>query len=173
MLNLFKGETNMRKSLYGLGFAFIASAMMAVPAFAGHSSAGTKIGILTCDAVPGSKLNLLVHSTTDVECTFNSTAGEGTEHYVGETGVGFGIDLKWDSESHLVFTVFAAEGSGSNKLSSGKYVGVGAEAAAGLGLGAHALVGGSNKSVSLQPAIQAGVGVGASAGLTYLYLQAK
>jgi len=163
----------MRKSLFGIGLAAIVSVMMAAPAFAGHSSAGTKIGVLTCNAIPNSKVNLLIHSTTDVDCTFKSTAGDGTEHYVGETGVGLGIDLKWDSESHLVFTVFAAENSGVNKLSDGKYVGAGAEAAAGLGLGAHVLVGGSNKSISLQPAIQGGTGAGASAGITYLYLQAK
>jgi len=172
MLNLLKGEMEMRKSLFGLAFALIAFATMSVPAFAEHSSAGVKIGVLTCNAIPGSKVNLLIHSTTDVACTFKSTAGE-TEQYVGETGVGFGIDLKFDSESHLVFTVFAAESSGVNKLSSGKYIGVGAEAAAGIGLGAHVLVGGSNKSVSLQPAIEGGVGAGASAGVTYLYLQAK
>ncbi|MDQ6992666.1 MAG: DUF992 domain-containing protein [Mariprofundus sp.] len=163
----------MRKSLFGLGLALVASALMAAPAFAGHSTAGTKIGVLNCDSIPGSGVNLLIHSTVDLECTFNSTDGSGVEHYVGETGVGFGIDLKWDSKRHLVFSVFAADTkSGSNKM-AGKYAGVGAAAAVGLGLGAQVLVGGSDKSVSLQPVIEGSEGIGASAGLTYLYLQAK
>jgi len=150
----------------------MALSMAAAPAFAGNSTAGTKIGVLTCKTVPHSTVNLLIHSTTNVRCEFVATDGSGVEHYIGETGVGLGVDLSYKRESTIAFTVFAADNkSGSHKM-AGKYVGAGASATFGAGLGAHVLVGGGDDSISLQPAIEGNTGLGASAGLTYLYIQA-
>lgn len=155
------------------GMALMTAMFAAIPAWAGNSTAGTKIGVLTCDAIPESGVNLLIHSTVDVSCSFKSTDGSGVEHYVGETGVGLGIDFRIDRTRQMVFTVFAADTThGSNKL-AGKYVGAGGSATVGVGVGAQVLVGGSNKSVSLQPVIEGSTGVGVSAGVTYLYIQAK
>jgi hypothetical protein len=168
-------EANMkiRRFLLGMGFAVMASLLVTIPAYAGNSTAGTKIGILTCKTVPNSGVNLLIHSTVDITCRFESTDGSGVEHYIGETGVGLGIDFSYDIKKQMVFTVFAADTvSGSHKL-AGKYGGVGASVSAGLGGGVQLLVGGSNRSVSLQPVIEGSTGVGASVGITYLYLQAK
>ena len=162
-----------RTTMFGIGMTLMAAMVAAVPAWAGNSTAGTKIGILTCNAIPESGVNLLIHSTVDVSCSFNSTDGSGTEQYVGETGVGLGIDFRFDRERQLVFTVFAADTThGSHKL-AGKYVGAGGSATLGVGVGAQVLVGGSNKSVSLQPVIEGSTGIGVSAGVTYLFLQAK
>ncbi|MDQ6992665.1 MAG: DUF992 domain-containing protein [Mariprofundus sp.] len=152
----------------------LASVLLAtIPAYAGNSSAGTKVGILTCKTVPDSGVNLLIHSTVDITCRFESTDGSGVEHYVGETGVGFGIDFSYDIKKQMAFTVFAADTvNGSHKL-AGKYGGVGASVSAGLGGGVQLLIGGSNKSISLQPVIEGSTGIGASVGITYLFLQAQ
>jgi len=160
----------MRNLLLGMGMALL---LITVPAYAGSSTAGTKIGILTCKTVPNSGVNLLIHSTVDITCRFESTDGSGVEHYVGETGVGFGIDLSYNINKQMVFTVFAADTvNGSHKL-AGKYGGAGASVSAGVGGGVQLLVGGSNKSVSLQPVIEGSTGIGASVGITYLFLQAQ
>lgn len=159
--------------LQACSIALMALLLATAPSYAGNSTAGTKIGILTCNAVPESGVNLLIHSTVDVTCRFESTDGSGIEHYVGETGIGLGIDFRYERERHLVFTVFAADTvSGSHKL-SGKYGGAGASVSVGIGAGVQLLVGGSNKSISLQPVIEGSTGVGVSAGITYLFLQAK
>jgi len=156
-----------------IGMALTASLFMAAPVFAGESTAGTKIGVLTCDIVPGSGLNLIIHSTTDVTCKYDSTDKSGTEYYIGETGIGLGINLQFDTARKLVFTVLAADGKrGSYKL-AGKYIGAGASASVGVGVGAQVLIGGSDKSISLQPVIEGSTGAGAAAGITYLYLQKK
>ncbi len=158
-----------RNILLGMALALMAT----FPAYAGNSTAGTKIGVLTCNSVPGSGVNLLIHSTVDIACKFESTDGSSVEHYIGETGIGFGIDINYKLERHLAFAVFAADTvRGSHKL-AGKYGGAGASATVGVGAGAQVLVGGSNKSVSLQPVIEGSTGVGVSAGITYLFLQAK
>jgi len=162
----------MKVKMMILSMLSIALVLAAIPAYAGNSTAGTKIGILTCHSIPGSGVNLLIHSTVDVACTFDSTDGSGVEQYIGETGIAFGININFSVERHLLFTVFAADTVRGNHKLAGKYGGVGALASVGIGAGAQVLVGGSDSSISLQPVLEATTGVGASAGLTYLYLQA-
>lgn len=136
------------------------------------SSSGTKVGELVCKQVKGSRLNLIIHSTADVKCEFKSTAGGTVERYKGETGVGFGVDLNFKEDEALVFAVFSADFKPGTYQLAGKYGGAGASAAVGAGVGVQALVGGNNRTVSLQPAVSASTGVGASVGITYLYLEA-
>jgi len=162
----------MEKKLTAILITIAAIFAFALPLQAGESTAGTKIGVLTCKSIPGTGLNLLIHSTVDVKCTFDATDRSGTEHYIGETGIGFGLDISHKTRQTMVFTVFAVDfKKGSHKL-AGKYVGVSAAATVGVGVGAHALVGEGNNSLSLQPAIEGNEGIGASAGISYLYLQA-
>jgi len=156
-----------------IGLALTASFFMAAPAFAGESTAGTKIGLLTCDVVPGSGHNLIIHSTADVTCKYDATDKSSTEYYIGETGIGLGINLQYDAARQLVFTVLAADTKRGNHKLAGKYVGAGASASVGVGVGAQVLVGGGDKSISLQPVIEGSKGAGVSAGVTYLYLQKK
>jgi hypothetical protein len=156
-----------------LGLAMTLSLLLAMPAFAGKSTAGTEIGVMTCQTVPHSGFTLLIHSTVDIKCRFESTDGSGVENYIGETGVALGFDLSSEIRKQLVYTVFAADfKKGSYKL-AGKYGGIGASASIGIGAGAQVLVGGNNDSISLQPVIEGSTGVGASAGITYLYLQSE
>jgi hypothetical protein len=54
---------------------------------------------------------------------------------------------------------------------AGTYAGAGAEATAGVGLGANVLVGGSGKAFSLQPiSVEGQVGVNIAAGVTRVTL---
>jgi len=135
---------------------------------------GLEVGILNCTVVPGSRVNLLIRSTADVECTFERN-GE-VEKYKGETGIALGLDLSFRSNERMTFTVIAASenvGPGSRSL-SGKYVGGQISAAAGLGLGAKALVGGGAKNIGLQPlALETSTGIGISGGLGFLYIEAE
>ena len=131
------------------------------------------MGVLQCTVVPGSRVNLLIRSTADVNCEFNNN---GTiERYKGETGIGLGLDLSFKTDEKMHFSVISASSdvsAGSYAL-AGKYVGGELSAAAGVGLGAKALVGGSNDSFSLQPlALETNTGLGASGELSFLYIEA-
>lgn len=141
---------------------------------AGAESPGVKLGILKCDQVPGSGVNLLIHSTAHVRCLFTSVTGERQAFYKGETGIGLGIDLNWNKTESIAFTVFGASldtSPGSHPL-AGKYLGGRASASAGVGGGVQALVGGSRNQFTLQPlAIESARGLGVAAGLGYLYLE--
>lgn len=137
-----------------------------------HQTAGFEVGLLTCEVVPGTRLNLLIRSTADVRCVFDNS---GTiERYVGETGIALGVDVSIKSDEKMAFAVLAATSDtqpGSYAL-AGKYVGGQASAAAGVGVGAKVLVGGGNKNFSLQPlALETSTGLGASAGIGFLYIE--
>ena len=164
----------MNKTIKTLSSLFCALAVLAASPVVMADEHGVQLGVLKCNVVPGSRVNLIIRSTADVECTFNN-AGT-TENYVGETGIGLGLDLSFKSDEEMHFAVFAASSdvsAGSHAL-AGKYVGAELNAAAGVGLGAKALIGGSNDSFSLQPlALETSTGLGASGGLSFLYIQAK
>lgn len=137
-----------------------------------EKKAGLEVGVLKCSVVEGSRVNLLVRSTADVNCTFNN---QGTiEKYRGETGIALGLDLSFKSNEKMAFAVIAASENvkpGAYAL-AGKYVGGQAAAAVGVGLGAKVLVGAGEQSFSLQPlALETSEGLGASAGIGFLYIE--
>ncbi|MGR9090401.1 MAG: DUF992 domain-containing protein [Gammaproteobacteria bacterium] len=135
---------------------------------------GIEVGVLTCNVVPGSRVNLLIRSTADVECTYEN--GGVTEEYHGETGIALGLDLSFRTNEKMNFAVFAAtdDVTPGAKALGGKYVGGQVSAAAGLGLGAKALVGGGAKNIGLQPlALETSTGIGIAGGLGFLYIEPK
>jgi len=158
------------------GIVFLFAALLMIPA--GQLSAtegqkvtkGTQIGLLECHTVEGSGFTLLISSTADMKCRFNATGGV-VEKYRGETGVALGIDLHWDKKTKIVYTVFAANYKAGSYQLAGKYLGGGGSATVGVGVGAQALIGGGDKSISLEPALSGSTGAGVSGGLTYFYLE--
>lgn len=159
------------RMIFGITLGLALGLLPVTPAYAGNSSAGTKIGVLDCRTVPNTTVSLLIHSTVGIACEYRASDNSGVEHYIGETGIGLGIDVSFDRRERLVYTVLAAEfKSGRNKL-AGKYFGASASATVGAGMGAQVLIGGNNNSISLEPAIEGSTGLGAAAGISYLFLQ--
>lgn len=141
-------------------------------AVAQDTSSGVRAGELTCTTVPNSGHSLLIHSTSDVKCIFQSVANT-AERYKGETGVGLGVDLRFDRETTITYAVLSAHSKAGSYTLAGKYSGVGASATAAVGVGVDVLVGGGDGSITLQPlGISSSSGAGATAGVTYLYLEA-
>lgn len=155
-----------------LAAVVLAVAGAALPAATARAQAGIEAGLLTCTVVPGSRVNLLVRSTADVKCSY--TKGGASEEYSGETGIALGLDLSFKHNERMVFSVFAATQNitpGTWAL-AGRYIGGEVSAAAGLGLGAKALFGGGARNIGLQPiALESSTGLGASGGLSFLYLE--
>ncbi len=137
-----------------------------------EDKAGLELGVLKCSVVPGSRVNLLIRSTADISCTFNNQGV--LERYNGEAGIALGLDLSFKTEERMAFAVISATSNanpGSYAL-AGKYVGGQAAASVGVGLGAKVLVGAGDTSLSLQPlALETNKGLGASAGVGFLYIE--
>jgi len=126
---------------------FIAATAI-VAAFAAPAAADTKVGTLDCDVSAG--VGMVVTSEKGVRCMFTPTTGRRPEIYAGSI-TKFGLDVGFTSGGKLIWAVYAPTTDKLRGALSGSYVGANAEATVGAGIGANALVGGSNQTITLQP----------------------
>ena len=154
----------MRTVLFGL--AAIASLAIATSASADPS--GVKAGVLSCDVSGG--WGFVFGSSKDMNCTFAPNGGD-PERYTGTINK-YGVDIGFTKGGVMVWAVFAPGKLGHGAL-AGNYGGATAGAAVGVGANANALVGGSDKSVSLQPlSIEGQTGLNLAAGVAGVTLTA-
>ncbi|MCB1743872.1 MAG: DUF992 domain-containing protein [Gammaproteobacteria bacterium] len=166
-LNRFPLKRSRTAALLGacaLGLGLHAASVSAMP---------NQAGVLMCKSVPGSRINLIIRSTTDIKCTFEDSTGKVVK-FKGETGIALGADLTFGKQiEEFGFTVFSANTNESDAHAiAGKYIGGKASASLGIGAGAAVMLGGDNDNFSLQPlALEANTGFGAAAGLGFLYIE--
>ena len=123
-------------------------------------------GTLTCKG--GASVGLVVGSQQNLDCKFNP-AGKGRERAFKATITKVGLDIGFKSESVIIWTVLGSSDKVPSKVLIGSYGGVSAEASVAIGAGANALVGGSDKSVILQPlSVQGQTGLNLAVGVTGL-----
>jgi hypothetical protein len=141
-----------------------AALVMTLPASAQQSR--VQVGQLSCSVSSG--VGLIVGSQRNVSCNFQPDNGP-PEAYTG-TMTKVGLDVGFTTGSAIIWTVF----TGTNRyvgMLSGTYTGAQAEATVGAGVGANALIGGSNRSVALQPlSVQGQTGLNVAAGIGSLEL---
>ncbi|MFN3890579.1 MAG: DUF992 domain-containing protein [Beijerinckiaceae bacterium] len=151
-------NTLMKSALAGVGLALCAGAAQAQ---------NSQIGVLSCDVSGGIGLILVQKQT--MRCQFRQNNGT-VEFYNGQIAE-YGVALGGVQAGHLVWGVLAAtQGLPAGAL-AGTYAGVGAQATAGVGVGANLLVGGTGRAFSLQPlSIEGQVGVNIAGGVTTVTL---
>ena len=126
-------------------------------------------GMLRCHVSPG--VGLLVTSRKALQCDFDAAGPARHDRYTGSI-VKIGIDIGATTGGEIVWAVYRAGKSLRKGDLAGGYAGVSAEATVVVGLGANALVGGADKSISLQPFSVAGqTGLNIAAGVTELTLE--
>jgi predicted small integral membrane protein len=129
-----------------------------------------KVGALRCEVSSG--LGLIVTSAKEMRCIFTSSRGY-SERYFGMVRK-FGLDLGRTNRGVLAWEVLAPMQGPRRGALAGDYVGVDASATVGVGLGANALIGGSGRSIALQPlSVQAQTGLALAAGVESLTLRAE
>lgn len=124
---------------------------------------GVNAGVLTCVIDGG--VGLLVFSRKQMQCEFASVTGR-TDYYTGNVKK-FGLDVGVTGKSYVKWVVFAPVGRPRQGGLAGTYVGVSGEATAGVGVGANGLIGGSDRTFSLQPfsaSIQTGLNLALGIG---------
>lgn len=129
---------------------------------------GQRLGTLNCTIAGG--WGLFLGSSKDVSCTFKHEGGM-VENYTG-TMDKLGLDIGKTDTSYMTWVVFtAAENKPGDFTLAGTYVGLSADVSLGIGLGANALVGGSEKQFGLQPiSVQSVTGVNLALALASLTL---
>lgn len=149
-------------------FGIAVCAALTAPA-AAQQAGGTKVGVLTCKT--SASLGLIVGSRQNVSCSFSPDNGGPPENYVGHIGR-LGLDLGVRGGGVMVWGVVMPTNGYHHGALAGHYVGVNADASLGLGAGAKVLVGGSHRSVSLQPLTVSGqVGLNLALGVAGLTLR--
>jgi len=153
--------------------AFSCTAALAAAIAATQSAAAQdrpKVGALRCEVSSG--LGLIVTSAKEMRCIFTSARGY-SERYFGMVRK-FGLDLGRTNRGVLAWEVLAPMQGPRRGALAGDYVGVDASATVGVGLGANALIGGSGRSIALQPlSVQAQTGLALAAGVESLTLRAE
>jgi hypothetical protein len=142
----------------------VAAVLPALPA----SAAGIKLGALECHVKDG--VGLIIMEKERMNCTFSPVDGS-AEKYVG-TIHKYGLTVGVTAGTVIIWAVVAAHGGYQPGSLAGKYVGISADASVGLGVGANALIGGSDKSIALQPvSVQGQVGLDIAVAITDMDLE--
>jgi uncharacterized protein DUF992 len=140
-------------------------------AFSGHASAQqrTKVGTLRCNLAP--TVGLIVIERQRLSCLYTPDGPWPPERYFGRITT-VGLDLGVNRGGRMAWAVLAPVTGPIRGGLRGRYVGVSADAAVGVGLGANALVGGSGRSFALQPvSVEANTGLDITAGVSTLRLR--
>ncbi len=125
-------------------------------------------GVLTCDVSGG--IGLIIGSQRSVACTFAPDRPGPPESYFG-TITKFGLDIGATAGGVMVWGVFTETTRGYGFL-AGDYAGASGEVTVAAGLGANVLLGGSNRTVALQPVSIGGqVGLNLALGVANLSLR--
>jgi hypothetical protein len=125
--------------------SMLAAAMLAAPGIANAERA--EVGKPDCDGSAG--IGVVVSSKQDVNCTFTPTGSGTAQHYVGNI-TDVGLDVGTVEKGRMLWLVYNATREPVGGL-QGTYRGVTADASVGIGGGANVLVGGTAKTLSLQP----------------------
>jgi len=133
----------------------------------GGGGGGINVGTLSCHVSSG--WGLIFGSSRTLKCAYS---GQGRiENYDGNI-TRFGVDVGYQRSGVIIWNVFAPTGNLSPGALAGRYGGVTAGAAVGVGLGANALVGGSGNHIGLQPlSISGKTGLNVAAGIAGLTLR--
>ncbi len=145
-----------------------AAELMTLANFAQAQPNRVEVGTLTCSM--SSDVGLIVGSQRNLNCIFRGAPGEPEETYRG-TMTRVGLDIGVTSGGVIIWTVLADTNRRYPRMLAGTYGGASAEVSVAAGLGANVLVGGSNRTVALQPlSMQEQVGLDLAAGIGVLEL---
>jgi hypothetical protein len=151
-----------------LSAAVMAAAACALAMPASADPAGVKVGTLTCNVASG--WGFVFGSSKDVRCNYRPNRRHG-EHYEGSIDK-FGVDIGYTEGGVLVWAVVAPTSDVKPGALEGSYAGVTAGATVGVGASANALVGGFDKSITLQPlSIEGNTGLNVAAGVGAMHLK--
>jgi uncharacterized protein DUF992 len=151
---------------YALGAAVVALAVASADPAAAQR---IKAGLLTCDVSGG--IGFIIGSQKQVSCVFAPEFPGPQEVYTGSISK-FGLDIGITGGGVMVWAVFTSTTDRGPGFLAGDYVGASAEASIAVGLGANVLVGGSNRTVALQPLSVSGeVGLNLAIGVAELSLR--
>jgi hypothetical protein len=156
----------LRKLWMAIGGLAVAGVMAyAAPA---QAQGGVRVGTLSCNVAGG--WGFVFGSSRALRCVLSPGPGH-PEHYYGHINK-FGVDIGFTQGGVLVWAVFAPTTNLAPGALAGTFVGATAGATVGVGAAANVLIGGSNRTISLQPlSIEGNTGLNVAAGIGSITLR--
>jgi hypothetical protein len=152
-----------RTTTVALAAALLASATQVVA-----QGSRVEVGVLECR---GSTTSFIVGSVTELGCQFRASDNSPPEPY-NATIRRAGVDIGFPQQVAVAWAVFAPTRGIQRGDLAGSYAGASASATVGIGLGANALIGGSNNTIAFQPLSgQAQTGLSVAAGIAGMDLR--
>jgi hypothetical protein len=149
-------------------FAAMAAAVALAASMATAQTERIQAGTLACDISGG--IGLIIGSQRALNCSFTPSIPGPIEFYVG-TLTKLGVDLGVTGSGVMVWLVYSPTSRPAGAL-AGSYGGATAEASVVAGVGANVLIGGSNRTVALQPvSLQGQSGFNVAAGVAGIDLR--
>jgi hypothetical protein len=148
----------------------LAGAALALAAV-GPADAAVKAGVLHCRVSPS--IGFIIGGHQKLRCHFTpQEPGQPAGEYVGAINT-VGLDIGITAGGVLAWAVFApTTGSFAGAL-AGLYFGASADVALGFGLGANILIGGSERTIALQPlSVEGEAAMDVTLGMSGLELRA-
>jgi hypothetical protein len=147
----------------------ISAALVLLSVIPAAAQNGAKAGLLSCNMSPS--VGLIVGSHQRIRCNFTPNSGGPAEFYSGSI-TRIGLDVGFRAGGTMAWAVFAPTSGLHHGALRGHYVGASGDASLGIGAGGKLLVGGSHKTISLQPLSVSGqVGVNLALGVAGLTLR--
>jgi hypothetical protein len=149
LFNDTTGKGNMNWNRFWLAALALVTALSAPANAQAPQPSWTQVGALTCTVDPSVGFILVGHQP--MQCTYTpSLAPAPPEYYDGAINT-VGIDIGVSAGSVLAWGVFAPTTGLPQGALAGEYVGASGDLGIGVGAGANILLGGSGRTVALQP----------------------
>jgi hypothetical protein len=157
----------LKRFLIIAAFALIA---LASPMSAKAQPTWTQVGVLTCRLNPS--IGFIIAGHQSMECNYQPAGPFPPQPYQGALNT-VGLDIGVTAGGVLSWTVFAPTTGVPAGALAGDYVGASGDVGLGIGAGANVLLGGSGRSVALQPlSLQGSVAINVAVGVSMLKLRA-
>ena len=160
----------MRKRLIEAATALTLTVMLCVPAAAQTPPAWTQTGMLRCVLNPS--IGFIIAGHQSMECRFTPNGPNPPQAYEGAINM-VGLNIGITAGGVLGWAVLAPTAGIPAGALAGEYVGASGDIGIGVGVGANVLIGGSGRTVALQPvSLEGSVAVNVTLGISALKLRA-
>lgn len=144
-------------------------AMLVTPADAQAPAPWTQVGMLSCKVDPS--IGFIIAGHQSMQCRFTQNEPNPPQAYEGALNM-VGLNIGITADSVLGWAVFAPTTGISAGALAGDYVGASGAIGIGVGGGANVLIGGSGRTVALQPvSLQGSVALNIALGVSALTLR--
>jgi len=155
----------LKRCLVPLAFAVMVTF---VPPAVAETTSSVKAGVLTCKLSPS--IGFIIGSHQTMQCQYTPNNPHPPETYTGTMNT-IGLDIGVTAGGGLAWAVLAPTDGPPPGALAGTYVGASGDASFGVGAGANVLVGGSARTISLQPlSVEGEAGVNLALGVSGLTL---